>query len=88
MGLSIVYSWEMVTKVAHGSSWIEGLYLANPVTLVVMGFQRSMWGAGADQVLAPHLLTRMSVSLVIGLISLGLAQRLFAVLQRNFAQEL
>ena len=30
----------------------------------------------------------MSVSLVIGLISLGLAQRLFAVLQRNFAQEL
>ena len=84
----IVYSWEMVTKVAHGSSWIEGLYLATPVSLVVMGFQRSMWGAGADQVLAPHLLTRMSVSLVIGLISLGLAQRLFAVLQRNFAQEL
>lgn len=84
----IVYSWEMVTRVANSNAWLENLYLANPVTLIVMGFQRSIWGAGVDQVLAPNLLTRMTFSLVIGVICLALAQRLFAVLQRNFAQEL
>lgn len=84
----IVYSWSMVTTVTAGRLWLEELYLSNPVTLVVMGFQRTMWGAGASEVLATHLLTRMGVALIVGLLALALAQRVFSVLQRNFAQEL
>lgn len=84
----IVYSWAMVTQVTDGSPLLEELYLSNPVTLVVMGFQRTMWGAGADQLLASHLFVRMTIALVAGVLCLGLAQRIFSVLQRNFAQEL
>lgn len=84
----IVYSWNMVTQVTAGRWVIEELYLTNPVTLAVMGFQRTMWAAGATEHLATHLFTRMTIALVLGVIVLGVSQRVFSVLQRNFAQEL
>lgn len=84
----IVYSWDMVTSLTAGRSALEEIYLANPVTLVIMGFQRTMWAAGAGASTAPHLLTRMLISLIIGAVALVIGQRVFSVLQRNFAQEL
>ncbi|MBM6979720.1 MAG: ABC transporter permease [Actinomyces succiniciruminis] len=84
----IVYSWDMVTSLTAGRGLLEEIYLANPVTLVIMGFQRTMWAAGAGANTAPHLMTRMLVSLIIGAVALIIGQRVFSVLQRNFAQEL
>ncbi len=84
----IVYSWSMVTALTAGRTWLEELYLANPVTLVVMGFQRTMWAAGAGHPTAPHLGVRLFVALLAGLVLLGIAQRAFSMMQRNFAQEL
>jgi ABC-2 type transport system permease protein len=55
----IVYSFSFVTSFLKGG-WLEELYLANPVTLAILAFQRGIW----------------------------VAQRVFARLEGNFAQEL
>lgn len=84
----IVYSWDMVLSVTKGNALLEEFYLSNPVTLAILGFQRTVWAAGAEMSTATHLGIRMIVALAVGVILLGAAQRAFSVLQRNFAQEL
>lgn len=83
----IVYSYEQVHNVLQGS-FIEELYLANPITLAVLGFQRAMWRAGADQLWPPDLALRMAIASVICLLAVWVTQRIFARLEGNFAQEL
>lgn len=84
----IVYSWDMVLSVTQGNAVAEEIYLSNPVTLAILGFQRTMWTAGAGMSTATHLGIRMILALVVGVVLLGVSQRVFSVLQRNFAQEL
>lgn len=84
----IVYSWEMVSDAIGDNSWLTELYLANPVTLAVLGFQRALWAAGEDMPVPDHLGTRLGVALVISVMLLWLSQRVFTRLQGNFAQEL
>ncbi|MDK6906137.1 ABC transporter permease [Actinotignum timonense] len=81
-----VYSFAMIAGAAP--SWMINLYLLNPTSVAVMGFQHSFWAAGQDALLPSHLLTRLGIFLIIGLVLLWLAQRYFARMQRNFAQEL
>lgn len=84
----IVYSYGMVKASGLGGTVLEQIYLWNPITVIVMVFQRGLWVAGADQVWPPDLGIRL---LVIGLLSvllLWVAQRVFARLEGNFAQEL
>ncbi len=85
----IVYSWALVHKRLKGGT-LEQFYLANPVTLVVNGFQKSFWVAG-DKVPFPvpdHLAQRLWIALAVGVFLLWICQRTFARLQANFAQEL
>jgi ABC-2 type transport system permease protein len=83
----IVYSWALVHQQLEGGM-LEQLYLANPVTLVVSGFQEAFWVAGAGQPVPDHLATRLGIALVVGVLLLWVCQRTFARLQANFAQEL
>lgn len=86
----IVYSVGFV-HAAIGGSWLEEVYLANPVTLAVLGMQQAIWVAGAAdpaQYWPPLLGIRMLIALGVSLIALYGAQRLFSRLQGNFAQEL
>lgn len=86
----ITYSMGLVNNVLHGS-WLEELYLANPVTLAVLGMQKAMWVAGSEdptQYWPPNLPLRMLIALVIGVVFLWIGQRIFSRLQSNFAQEL
>lgn len=83
----VVYSWRLVQN-AIGGSWLETLYLSNPVTLSVLGMQRALWAAGTSEPVPDALGTRLVVCLGIGLVLLWLCQRLFARLEGNFAQEL
>ncbi len=83
----IVYSWKQVSGNV-GSTLITELYLANPMTLVVLGFQRIFWVQGEGQPAPDALGSRLGVALVLGLVLLWLCQRFFARLQANFAQEL
>lgn len=88
----IVYSWALVSgalaDLGLAGGWVEDLYLANPMTLVVLGFQETFWVAGDGQPVPDGLATRLGVALVVGLALLWLCQRTFARLQSNFAQEL
>lgn len=83
----IVYGFQFVTDFLQGS-WLEELYLANPVTLAILAFQRGMWSAGADQAFPSHMPLRMAVAFAFSLALLWAAQRVFARLEGNFAQEL
>ena len=82
-----VYSWKLVHNELHGGT-LESLYLSNPVTLAVLGFQRTFWVAGNAQPFPPHVGALLGLYLAAGLVFLWLAQRTFARLQSNFAQEL
>jgi ABC-2 type transport system permease protein len=83
----IVYSWQLVSNAIH-SNVLEQLYLANPMTLAVLGFQHTFWIAGDTQPPPPDLGLRLGIAFVVGLLAVWGAQRVFARLQGNFAQEL
>ncbi len=89
----IVYPFTFVHQQLHGN-WLEQLYLANPVTIAVIGMQKALWaggleGTGATQQVWPdHLALRLVITLGVSLVLLWLSQRAFARLQGNFAQEI
>ena len=83
----IVYSYSQVDSVLKGNI-LEQIYLWNPVTLVVLGFQKAMWISGAQESWPTHLPLRLAIVGVISLVLLWVAQRVFARLEGNFAQEL
>ncbi|PWC04448.1 sugar ABC transporter [Agromyces badenianii] len=86
----IVYSFGLVHSVLQGS-WLEEVYLANPITLAVIGMQKGMWVAGSadtTQYWPPGLEWRMLIATLVGVVLLWVGQRIFSRLQGNFAQEL
>jgi ABC-2 type transport system permease protein len=83
----IVYSFAYVTDFLHGS-WLEELYLANPVTLAILAFQEGIWVAGADQPYPSAMPLRLGIALLLSFVLLWVSQRVFARLEGNFAQEL
>lgn len=97
----IVYSWQLVhdTAVRTGLTWLEQVYLLNPMSVAIMAFQKGIWASGSketvmdDKVIPPQpwppdLDLRLAVLAVIGIILLAVAQRVFSRLQGNFAQEI
>ncbi|MBA4246745.1 MAG: sugar ABC transporter [Microbacterium sp.] len=87
----IVYSYAFVSNAISGT-WLEQLYLANPVTVAILGMQKGLWLAGSlaegGVVWPPDLALRMWIALGVSLVLLWVSQRIFARLQGNFAQEL
>lgn len=84
----IVYSWSMVKSVIHSPLLIE-IYTNNPLTLAVLGFQRSLWIGGQGTAQYPSLLlVRLAIAGVIGVVLIVIFHRTFARLQGNFAQAL
>ena len=88
----IVYPFTFVSNLV-GGTWLEQVYLANPITTVILVMQRALWTEGATsmefpQIWPDNLELRLLITLLIGLVFLFIAQRIFARLQGNFAQEL
>jgi len=88
----VVYSWQMVNNWGNSNgtlgSIVSSLYLANPATLGVLGMRRVMWNDQGTANDPSFLGLRIAIALVVGLVVLFMAQRIFNRLQRNFAQEL
>jgi ABC-2 type transport system permease protein len=82
----VVYSWALVS--GELSPALQQLYLANPMTLVVIAFQQTFWVAGDGQPVPPDLVEHLTVALLVSIVLLWVCQRVFARLQSNFAQEL
>jgi len=82
----ILYAWKFVEGTVRGF-WLD-LYLANPMTLVVLGFQRALWVAGSGELFPGNLAQLLLIALAVSVLALWVCQRVFARLQSNFAQEL
>lgn len=85
-GSPILYHWSFATT--HMPGWLAELYLNNPVTLAVIGFQEAFWAPNSGGESLPYLGLRMGIAAIVGIVLLFGAQRIFARLQGNFAQEL
>jgi ABC-2 type transport system permease protein len=83
----IVYSWQLVANAVHSEA-LERLYLSNPMTLAVLGFQQTFWVKGDSQPPPPHLTISLVIALVVGVLAVWGVQRVLSRLQGNFAQEL
>ena len=84
----IVYSLKQVQDAVGAGSLGERVYLLNPMTQVIMGFQKTFWVAGDSQPFSDTLIQDLVVTLGIVTVLLWVSQRVFARLQSNFAQEL
>lgn len=89
-GSPILYSIGMVQDrlTDMGLDWLVTIYTNNPVTLAVLGYQEAFWQAGASAPYVDQLWLHMLIAIVVGLVALVGAQRVFARLQGDFAQEL
>jgi len=89
----IVYPYTLIANLI-GGTWLEQLYLVNPITVCIIAMQKALWADGIDsptgivQIWPERLELRLLITLVVSLLFLFLAQRLFAKLQGNFAQEI
>ncbi len=83
----VVYAWQMVKQLVN-TPWVIELYTNNPLTLAVLGFQRTFWLAGDAVEWPGGLMVRMLIALLIGVVLLFVSHRVFLRLQGNFAQEL
>lgn len=81
-----VYSYQMVLDNAPPA--LAEAYAWNPLAMVVMGFQRAFWYQGQQAIWPDGMFERMLILLCVGLVFLLMSQRVFSILQRNFAQEL
>lgn len=85
----IVYSVGLVREVL-GEGFLFQIYLANPITISVLGMQRAIWSAGDNlsQYWPNDLDLRLMITSLLALLILFLSQRIFSKLEGNFAQEL
>jgi len=87
----IVYSFSFVHEKLQGN-WLEQVYLANPITVAILGMQRAFWVAGSTESTSMNwpddLAIRLWIALAISIVILWLGQRIFSRIQGNFAQEL
>lgn len=83
----IIYPFKFVVD-RFGDSWVQELYLANPITLATLAFQRGAWVRGADQPFPDQLALRLLAASAVCAVLLWFAQRIFARAEGNFAQEL
>lgn len=90
----VVYAWSMVSEKLTGDlAWLGHLYLANPMTNVVLAFQQALWPGGQTEageriLFQGDLWLRLGVLALVSLALLWVAQRIFARAQGNFAKEL
>jgi ABC-2 type transport system permease protein len=85
-GSPIVYSLKAVS--GFFPNWLLQIYIDNPVTLAVVGFQNAFWSPTGEGGSPTDLALRMVLIGLLGVVILFGAQRLFTRLSGNFAQEL
>jgi ABC-2 type transport system permease protein len=83
----VIYGLEQV-RATFGGSWLEQVYLSNPITLAIVGFHRAMWSSGPDTAFPDDLALRLTIALLASCVLFWVSQRVFSRLEGNFAQEL
>lgn len=93
----MIYAYDMIATRFEDYRWMLEIYLANPVAIAGMLFQRAFWVPTVDEgqatnpdvlELAPDLFARGVVLLLISVVLVVVAQRVFSRLEGNFAEQL
>ena len=86
----ILYSLSMATDrfASAGFAWLSPIYTNSPITLAVLGFQEAFWQPGFSAQYVGDLRLHLVLAILASLLLAVGAQRVFARLQGNFAQEL
>jgi ABC-2 type transport system permease protein len=91
----MIYPFSRLTESPLGGTWVESVYLANPVAEAVLLFQRCFWVHATEDptvTVAEHLpddlFARGLVILAVSFVFLGLAQWAFSRLEGKFAERL
>lgn len=92
----MIYPLSRVTESAVGGTWVETVYLANPLTEAVLLLQNAFWLPTCDgqenctyaEAMPNHLYTRGFVMLAVGVVFLFFSQWLFTRLESKFAERL
>ncbi|MGP4027581.1 ABC transporter permease [Actinomadura sp. 3N407] len=84
----MIYPWTMVRDTLPG--WALDLYLANPMAVGVLLFERAFWWPTTDGTFEfpAHLTRDALILLALAVLLLGVGQLVFSRLQRRFAEEL
>ena len=83
------------------NTWVESVYLLNPITVAILAFQRAMWlpgpsvqeqfakmGVSPASAYPPDLDLRLIILMIIGVVFIWISHRIFLRLQGDFAQEI
>jgi ABC-2 type transport system permease protein len=93
----MIYAFDMIADRLEGHPWLYELYLANPLAIAAMLFQRAFWVPTVDETtvadpsildLAPDLYARGLIILAVSLVLVVISQRVFTRLEGNFAEQL
>ena len=92
----MIYPFSRLAESSLGGTWVESVYLCNPLTEAVLLLQRTFWVPtclGRPACTGPYampadLFTRGWIMLAIGVVFLLLCQLLFARLESKFAERL
>jgi ABC-2 type transport system permease protein len=95
----VMLAWFWITPVVYPASLpvknlseshplLLQIYLANPMVMVVSAFQRAFYTMGPEYLYGGNIALRLVICLIVSVVLLWLAQRVFAKLSANFAQEL
>ncbi|UDY22756.1 ABC transporter permease [Nocardioides sp. Kera G14] len=91
-GVPMVYSYEMVHKALP--TWLENVYLADPIAMAVLFMQRAFWvttgddGTTAIAVMPDHMVLRGSLTLALSLIVLVIGQLVFSRFEKRIPERL
>ena len=97
----VVYSFTLIARSDFANTWVESVYLLNPITVAILAFQRAMWlpgpsvqeqfakmGVSPASAYPPDLDLRLIILMIIGVVFIWISHRIFLRLQGNFAQEI
>jgi len=92
----MIYPLSRVTESAVGGTWVETLYLANPLTEAILLLQNAFWLPTCEgqenctraDAMPEDLYTRGLVMLAVGVLFLILCQGVFSRLENKFAERL
>jgi ABC-2 type transport system permease protein len=92
----MIYPLSRVTESAIGGTWVESVYLANPLTEAVLLLQNAFWLPTCDgqtnctpaEAMPDHLYTRGFIMLAAGVVFLVACQWMFSRLESKFAERL
>jgi ABC-2 type transport system permease protein len=91
----MIYPYSRLADSSVGGTWVETVYLADPIAIATLLMQRCFWAGATSHPrvtiateFPDHLFQRGVVMLVASVVMLGIAQWAFSRLERKFAERI